>query len=41
VIGGSDDAVCGLYRAHRDDEHMFLDGALKPRSMVSLFEPQN
>jgi hypothetical protein len=25
VIGSSDDTVCGLYRAHKDKEHEFLD----------------
>jgi hypothetical protein len=39
VLGGraverSSGAVCGLHRAHRDDERMFLSWASKPRSTV-------
>jgi hypothetical protein len=32
MIGRSDDAVCGLYRAQGDEERVFLSWALKPRS---------
>jgi hypothetical protein len=40
VLGGrmikrSGDAVCGLHRAHGDEEHEFIGLASKPRSMVS------
>jgi hypothetical protein len=39
VLGGraierSGDAMCGLHRAHRDDEHVFLGSASKPKSTV-------
>jgi hypothetical protein len=34
TIGRSGDAVCGLYRTQGDEEHEFLDWALKPRSTV-------
>jgi hypothetical protein len=30
----SGDTVCGLHRAHGDDERVFLGRALKPLSMV-------
>jgi hypothetical protein len=32
TIGRSGDAVCGLHRARRDEEHGFLEGASKSRS---------
>jgi hypothetical protein len=41
TIGWSDDAVCGLYRAQGDEERMLLGLALKLRSIVSQFGPQN
>jgi hypothetical protein len=31
TIGRSGDAVCGLHRAHRDEERWFLGCDLKPR----------
>jgi hypothetical protein len=34
MIGRSGDAVCGLYRAHRDEEHGFLGRASKPTTPV-------
>jgi hypothetical protein len=41
MIGRSSDVVCGLHRAHRDDEHEFFGLASKPRSSGFLVEPQN
>jgi hypothetical protein len=34
MIGRSGDVVCGLHRAHRDEEREFLDSASKPRLTV-------
>jgi hypothetical protein len=39
VLGGrtierSGGTMCGLHRAHGDEEHGFLGSALKPRSMI-------
>jgi hypothetical protein len=36
TIGRSGDAICDLYCAQGDEEHMFLSLASKPRSTVSL-----
>jgi hypothetical protein len=41
TIGRSGDAVCGLHRAQRDEEHVFLGLTSKPRSTVFRFGPQN
>jgi hypothetical protein len=41
TIERSGDAVCGLYRAHRDKEHEFLGRASKSWSTVFWFMPQN
>jgi hypothetical protein len=35
TIGRLGDAMCGLHRAHVDEEHGFLTLASKPRSMAS------
>jgi hypothetical protein len=41
MIGRPGDAVCYLHRAHKDEEHEFLDWASKLRLTVSWFVPQN